>query len=70
MPKQCQTGLDNRCRDNGGTIRQKNGNTRIGTLRETYGPTFAEGRRADMRLENLLEESGSSSLSEYLKRFS
>jgi hypothetical protein len=47
--------------------RQKNGNTRIGTLRETYGPTFAEGHRSDMKLENLLEETNNTSLSDHLR---
>jgi hypothetical protein len=34
-------GLDNRCRDNNGEIRNKNGATRVGTLRQTYGDKFA-----------------------------
>jgi hypothetical protein len=62
-----QPGLDNRHRDNSGQTREKNGNTRIGTLRETYGENFAPGRRSDMKLDNLLDETGSSSLSEYLR---
>jgi hypothetical protein len=62
-----QPGLDNRHRDKSGQTREKNGNTRVGTLRETYGDNFAPGRRSDMKLDNLLEETGSSSLSEYLR---
>lgn len=62
-----QPGLDNRHRDNGGQTRAKNGNTRIGTLRETYGENFAEGRRSDMKLDTLLDQTHSSSLSEYLR---
>lgn len=62
-----QPGLDNRRRDNNGETRAKNGNTRIGKLRETYGENFAQGRRSDMKLETLLEETGNDSLSEYLK---
>lgn len=31
------TGLDGRKRDENGEIRQKNGNTLVGTLRKTYG---------------------------------
>jgi hypothetical protein len=62
-----QPGLDNRSRDNGGQTRAKNGNTRVGTLRETYGENFAEGRRSDLKLDNLLEQTGSNSLSEYLR---
>ena len=64
----CNTGLDQRCRDVDGEIRQKNGNTRIDTLRRTYGDDFAPGYRGDMRLDTLLERSGARSLSEYLKR--
>ena len=63
-----QPGLDGRHRDANGQIHQKMGNTLVGTLRETYGDNFAEGRRSDMKLENLLEESGAKSLTQYLKR--
>jgi hypothetical protein len=62
-----QPGLDNRHRDNSGQTREKNGNTRVGTLRETYGESFAPGRRSDMKLDTLLEETGSTSLSDYLR---
>ena len=37
----CHTGLDDRCRDLDGEIRQKRGDTLVGTLRETYRPDFA-----------------------------
>jgi hypothetical protein len=38
MSKNCRSGsLDDRCRDNNGEIRHKNGSTQVGTLRETYG---------------------------------
>jgi hypothetical protein len=63
----CHTGLDDRCRDLNGEIRHKNGSTRVGSLRETYGSRFAEGRRGDMKLETLLEQTRSRSLSDYLK---
>jgi hypothetical protein len=63
-----QVGLDNRHRDLDGEIRQKNGNTRIDTLRQTYGDDFAKEHRGDMKLDTLLESSGVRSLSEYLKR--
>jgi hypothetical protein len=62
-----QRGLDGRDRDANGQIRQKNGNTQIGTLREIYGEDFAAGHRSDMKLENLLREEGARSLSEYLR---
>ncbi len=65
MPK--QPGLDHRHRDNDGQIRAKNGNTRIDTLRETYGDHFAQGIRGDAHLSTLLERTDSSSLSDYLK---
>lgn len=60
--------LDGRQRDDNGEIRRKNGNTLIGTLRQTYGEDFAPGRRSDMKLQTLLDEEGLTSLSEYLRR--
>jgi hypothetical protein len=62
-----QPGLDDRSRDDNGQTRAKNGNTRIDTLRETYGENFAAGTRGDAHLSTLLERSGCSSLSEYLR---
>ena len=62
-----QPGLDNRHRDNDGQTREKNGNTRVDTLRETYGDDFAPGIRGDAHLSTLLERTGSSSLSDYLR---
>jgi len=67
MGKHCPAGLDDRCRDANGEIRRKNGGTRIDTLRKTYGNRFATGARADMKLDTLLERTGSDSLSDYLK---
>jgi hypothetical protein len=63
----CDEGLDSRCRDNDGEIRRKRGDTRIDTLRDTYGPDFASGYRGDAHLETLLEREGVDSLSEYLR---
>jgi hypothetical protein len=63
----CNDGLDDRCRDNNGQIREKNGNTRIDTLRQTYGENFADGMRGDAHLRTLLDRTGSNSLSDYLK---
>jgi hypothetical protein len=68
MPKNCQSGLDNRCRDNNGEIRHKNGATRIDTLRQTYGDNFASGVRGDMKLDTLLARTGSKSLRQFLKK--
>jgi hypothetical protein len=56
----CTTGLDDRCRDLDGEIRQKRGDTLIGTLRKTYGPDFAPGVRSDMRLDTLRDRMGAS----------
>jgi hypothetical protein len=61
-------GLDGRHRDKSGRIDKKHGNTRIGSLRKEYGPHFAEGRRKDMMLKNLLHETGCASLHEYLRQ--
>ncbi len=60
-------GLDARHRDKSGRIEKKHGNTRIGSLRKEYGPTFAKGHRKDMMLKTLLKETGSASLHDYLK---
>jgi hypothetical protein len=61
-------GLVDRCRNEDGTIRHKNGSAHIGTLRGIYGHDFAAGRRPDMKLDTLLHESGAPSLSQYLKK--
>jgi len=63
----CDVGLDQRCRDNDGEIRQKRGDTRIKTLRKTYGPDFAPGIRGDARLDTLREREGGESLSKLVK---
>jgi hypothetical protein len=68
MSKKCQPGLDNRCRDNNGEIRHKNGATRVDTLRETYGDGFAPGVRGDMKLDTLLARTGSRSLTQMVKK--
>jgi hypothetical protein len=68
MSKLTQPGLDSRHRDANGEIDRKHGNTLVGTLRQTYGENFGEGRRSDMKLSTLLQQTGASSLSEYLKR--
>jgi len=62
-----QPGLDERHRDVDGEIRRKNGNTRVDSLRDIYGDNFAKDFRGDMKLETLLERTGASSLSDYLK---
>ena len=67
MSDECRSGLDDRCRNEDGSIRRKRGDTLVGTLREEYGDSFASGMRSDMRLDTLLERTGSTSLSEYLR---
>lgn len=61
-------GLDGHCRDGNGEIRHKNGTTKVSTLRETYGENFAPDARSDMKLDTLLERTGSASLSQYIKK--
>jgi hypothetical protein len=63
-----QPGLDDRHRDANGEIRRKNGNTRVDSLRDTYGDHFAKDFRGDMKLETLLQRTRADSLSDYLKR--
>ncbi len=67
--KGCNDGLDDRCRDLDGRIRQKNGATRVDTLRDTYGTNFAPGVRGDMKLDTLLDRAGVDSLSEFRRKF-
>lgn len=61
-------GLDGRTQDLNGEIRQKRNDTRVGTLRRTYGPEFAEGYRSDAKLGTVLREEGVTTLSRLLKR--
>ena len=63
----CDIGLDDRCRDNDGEIRQKRGDTLVKTLRKIYGPGFAPGVRSDARLDTLRQRSGGESLSNLVK---
>lgn len=67
MSKHYPRGLDGRERDQDGRIREKRGDTRVGTLRKEYGGDFAEGYRSDTKLETLRQDTGKS-LSELLKR--
>jgi hypothetical protein len=67
MTKHKQPGLDNRHRDANGQISRKHGNTKIETLRDTYGDKFAQGVRSDMHLDTLLDLSDANSLSDYIK---
>jgi hypothetical protein len=61
-------GLDKRHRDKSGRIEKKHGNTKVAALRKEYGAHFAKGRRKDLMLKNLLRETGTASLHEYLRK--
>ncbi len=64
----CNNGLDDRCRDHDGEIRHKRSDTKVGTLRDTYGGNFAPGFRSDAKLGTVLKETGKKSLSDLVKR--
>jgi hypothetical protein len=55
-------------RDGDGEIHKKRGDTKVGTLRKTYGEDFAAGRRADMHLRTLLKQEGVETLDQLLKK--
>jgi hypothetical protein len=59
-----QPGLDNRHRDKDGTIAKMHGNTLIHTLRDIYGPNFAEGRDGKKKLGEVLDRLDERSLSQ------
>src|ERR1700733_13018803 len=60
-------GLDDRQRDQDGTIRQKRGDTLVGTLRKEYGNDFAFGYRSDTKLDTLLKRERVDSLWKLIK---
>ncbi len=64
MTKKLPRGLDDRARDinppKAGEIRQKRGDTLVGTLRQEYGEKFAAGIRADAKLETIRDRTGKS----------
>lgn len=64
MTKKLPRGLDGRTRDQNppkaGEIRQKRGDTLVGTLRDEYGSNFAPGIRSDATLETLRQRTGKS----------
>ena len=68
MSGYCRTGLDERCREEDGSIRRKRWDTRIETLRREYGDDFAPGVRSDMRLDTFPEQANAGSLSKSLRR--
>ena len=68
MTKTPQPGLDGRHRDVDGRISEKHGNTRVDTLRESYGEGFALGMRGDAHLRTVLDRTGAPSLSKLIKK--
>jgi hypothetical protein len=68
MTKAHQPGLDGRHRDVDGRISEKHGNTRVDTLRDTYGDGFAAGVRGDAHLRTVLDRTGAPSLSRLVKK--
>jgi hypothetical protein len=62
-----QPGLDHRHRDKDGEISKKHGNTLVGTLRKTYGPTFAPGFSDHDKLSNVLDKLDEPSLSKLVR---
>jgi len=65
--RKVEPGLDNRKRDSSDHVRERAGDTRVDTLRQTYGAGFAPGVRGDAHLKTVLDRAGSNSLSDYLK---
>jgi len=63
-----EPGLDDRHRDKDGEIDRKHGNTRVSTLRKTYGDDFLSDWRSDAKLETVLEDTGAESLTELVKK--
>lgn len=61
-------GLDGRMRDHDGEIRKKRSDTKVGTLRETYGDDFAKGYRSDAQLGTVLQREGLDTLDQLLKK--
>jgi hypothetical protein len=68
MTKHFPKGLDGRQRDLDGQARHKRRDTLVGTLRETYGVTFAAGYRSDTMLGTVLKEEGVPTLDQFLKK--
>lgn len=62
-----QTGLDGRHRDKNGRISKKHGNTKISTLRLTYGASFASKEHGDTKLEDCLHRLDEPSLHQLVR---
>lgn len=68
MTKHFAKGLDGRMQDKNGEIRQKRSDTKVETLRNTYGSDFAKGYRSDARLGTVLKREGMDTLDQLLKK--
>jgi uncharacterized protein Veg len=63
-----EPGLDGRHRDADGQIDRKRSDTRVDTLRKTYGDDFLREFRGDAQLGTVLEKTGADSLTELVKK--
>lgn len=59
-----EPGLDGRHRDKDGEIDRKHRNTRVDTLRKTYGEDFLSDFRGDAHLGTVLDDTGAESLTD------
>ena len=66
--KHFQKGLDGRMRDKNGEIRLKRKDTKVETLRKTYGEDFAKGYRSDTQLGTVLKREGLETLDQLIKK--
>jgi hypothetical protein len=66
--KHFQKGLDGRMRDKNGEIRLKRKDTKVETLRKTYGEDFAKGYRSDAQLGTVLKREGLETLDQLIKK--
>ena len=60
-------GLDARMRDQNGEIRNKRGDTLVGTLRKEFGPNFAADYRSNTKLRTVLRDKGVQTLDQFIK---
>lgn len=61
-------GLDDRMRDHDGEIRKKRSDTKVETLRKTYGPDFAKGYRSDAELGTVIKKECVETLDQLIKK--
>jgi hypothetical protein len=61
-------GLETQQRDRDGEVRHKRSDTRVETLRKTYGDDFAPGYRSDTKLSTVLRKEHVDTLDQLLKK--